>query len=146
MHSKNVVHRDLKLDNMLLDEKMNIKVIDFGFAKDGQTSNLSQCIGTGPYMAPEIHNRQIYDGKAVDVFALGVILFIMVVGNQPFRLAKDDDPFYQKFKQGEYEEFFAKTRAKNTSNDFKNLMIKMLSCKSSERPTVEEIKACSWMR
>ena len=87
-------------------------------------------------MVPELHQRQIYDGKSVDVFALGVILFIMVVGNLPFRKATDDDPFYNKLKQGSFVEFFAKTRAKNTSSDFKNLIIKMLSCKSSERPTV----------
>ena len=94
---------------MLLDDKMNIKVIDFGFAKEGQTSNLSQIIGTDTYMAPEIHQRKIYDGKSADVFALGVILFTMVVGNLPFRKAKDDDPYFHKFKQAYYEESFAKT-------------------------------------
>ena len=49
-------------------------------------------------MAPEIHQRKIYDGKSADVFALGVILFTMVVGNLPFRKAKDDDPYFHKFK------------------------------------------------
>ena len=87
-------------------------------------------------MAPEIHQRQIYDGKSVDVFALGVILFTMVVGNLPFRQASDDDPFFSILKQGSFPEFFAKTRAKDTSSDFKSLMIKMLSCNCSERPTI----------
>ena len=109
LHMNNIVNRDLKLDNMLLDEKMNIKVIDFGFAQEGQTSNLNQCIGTDSYMAPEIHQRQIYDGKSVDIFALGVILFTMVVGNLPFRKATDNDPYYHKLKQGLYEESFVKT-------------------------------------
>ena len=54
---KNIVHRDLKLDNMLIDDKMNIKVIDFGFALEGKTSNLSQCVGTDSYMAPELLQR-----------------------------------------------------------------------------------------
>ena len=115
----NIVHRDLKLDNMLIDGKMNIKVIDFGFAQEGQTSNLSQCIGTDSYMAPEIHQRQIYDGKSVDVFALGVILFTMVVGNLPFKKATDDDPYYHKLKQGLYEESFAKTGIHGSRVEFK---------------------------
>ena len=95
LHSQGVVHRDLKLDNMLLDDEMNIKILDFGFSHHGDASSLSSNVGTDSYMAPELLRRQRYDGKATDVFALGVILFILVVGNTPFRKAVDSDPYFK---------------------------------------------------
>mmetsp|Transcript_18503 Transcript_18503/g.25576 ORF Transcript_18503/g.25576 Transcript_18503/m.25576 type:complete len:180 (+) Transcript_18503:302-841(+) len=78
MHNKQVVHRDLKLENILVDEDMNLKVADFGFACYKNINKLSSYRGTMTYMAPEIKEGKQYDGTQVDVFSMGVILFIIV--------------------------------------------------------------------
>lgn len=78
MHGKGVVHRDLKLENILVDDQMNLKVADFGFATFRKVHNLKSYRGTMTYMAPEIKEGKTYDGMKIDMFSTGVILFIIV--------------------------------------------------------------------
>jgi serine/threonine protein kinase len=78
MHGKGVVHRDLKLENILVDEKMNLKVADFGFATFRKVHSLKSYRGTMTYMAPEIKEGKVYDGMQIDMFSTAVILFIIV--------------------------------------------------------------------
>ena len=78
MHGKGVVHRDLKLENILVDDSMNLKVADFGFATFRKIHALKSYRGTMTYMAPEIKEGKQYDGRQIDVFSTGVILFIIV--------------------------------------------------------------------
>ena len=68
---------------------MKLKLSDFGFASklDRKTAKMNSHIGTQPYMSPEIIERKTYDGKKADIFALGVILYIIVIGRYPFREA-----------------------------------------------------------
>ncbi|XP_061195127.1 probable serine/threonine-protein kinase DDB_G0277165 [Saccostrea echinata] len=84
MHVSNIVHRDLKLENFLLDANLDIKIIDFGLSNVfyGDTSLSTQC-GSPAYAAPEILNNQKY-GPAVDIWSVGVCLFAMLVGSLPF--------------------------------------------------------------
>lgn len=63
MHKKGVVHRDLKLENILIDDKMNLKIVDFGFATYKTIKKLQSYKGTKTYMAPEIKKRHSYDGR-----------------------------------------------------------------------------------
>lgn len=78
MQKKNVVHRDLKLENILVNENMELKVADFGFATYKKIEKLRSYRGTMTYMAPEIKEGKMYDGRQIDIFSTGVILFIIV--------------------------------------------------------------------
>ena len=94
MHTKRVVHRDIKLENILVDSDFRLKVADFGFATYKNIDNLTSYRGTMTYMAPEIKLGQTYKGKQVDLFSLGVILFILVQGIFPFKEARKEEYFY----------------------------------------------------
>lgn len=83
-HEKRISHRDLKLENILVDENNGVKIIDFGFSsKCGQ--KLQNFCGTPPYMAPEIAGRVPYHGEPADMWALGILLYLMLFGKFPFR-------------------------------------------------------------
>lgn len=81
-----MAHRDLKLDNILIEEGKTIKIIDFGFSVlSNPSQKLKIFCGTPSYMAPELTQKREYDGKAVDMWALGVLLFVLLTGSFPFR-------------------------------------------------------------
>jgi MAP/microtubule affinity-regulating kinase len=85
-HRLNVAHRDIKLENILLDESENVKVIDFGFSAvlSAECRTRTFC-GTPNYMAPEIIMRKDYQVQPVDIWALGVLLYAILIGSFPFK-------------------------------------------------------------
>lgn len=90
---KDVVNRDIKLENILLTESQRLlKVCDFGFSKGKKDSSPKSMVGTPSYLAPEVLKnplaRRPYDGKKVDIWTCGVCLFVMLYGHYPF-----DDPY-----------------------------------------------------
>ncbi|RDA86303.1 hypothetical protein CP532_5684 [Ophiocordyceps camponoti-leonardi (nom. inval.)] len=89
VHMQSCVHRDLKLENILLDRHENVKLVDFGFTREyeGRTNHLQTFCGTICYAAPEMLRGEKYAGEKVDVWSLGVILFALLCGELPF----DDD-------------------------------------------------------
>lgn len=89
VHAKSCVHRDLKLENILLDKNENVKLVDFGFTREyqGTTSYLQTWCGTICYSAPEMIKGEKYAGEKVDVWSLGIILYALLCGELPF----DDD-------------------------------------------------------
>lgn len=110
MHSKGIAHRDMKPQNILLDKNYNIKLVDFGFAcpLTGRDNSGTQktMVGTPGYMAPEIHCGVPYQAKQVDIFALGIILFIMRAGAPPFAIASETDNLYKQIVSGRADLFW----------------------------------------
>lgn len=83
IHSNDICNRDFKLENMLIDSDLtSIKIADFGFA--AEIGPRETYLGTKGFMAPEIVERREYEGRSVDIYALGVILFAMATKVMPF--------------------------------------------------------------
>ena len=101
IHELGIVHRDLKLENILLDGKGQVKLSDFGFTREFEAHQaLDTRCGTPLYSAPEMLDGRRYMGEAVDVWSMGVILYALVCGTLPF----DDDNeavLYEKILHGE---------------------------------------------
>ena len=89
LHAMRVVHRDLKLENLLVDlsgSSPTLKICDFGYSKSGFDSHPKTRIGTPAYISPEVYQgARPYDGKASDVWACGVVLYVMLAGSYPFQ-------------------------------------------------------------
>lgn len=136
----------MKPENLLLSENFELKIADFGFAapvegRDGQ-GYLYTKLGTHNYMAPEIHLKQGYIGREVDLFASAIILFIMVVGHPPFTSAQANDPFYKCIANNR-SDIFWRTHAKNKPNganfmspELKDLLNCMWQLEPSHRPSL----------
>lgn len=91
-HSKNCAHRDLKLENTLLDRDFNVKLADFGFTREYQSRVMLETVcGTVCYMAPEMISRAKYHGHSIDIWSLGVILYTLLYGEMPFEEETDDE-------------------------------------------------------
>ncbi len=106
LHSQNIAHRDLKLENIMVDQSLcKIKIIDFGSAVD-IGANRVDChgiCGSEPFIAPEVFQRLSYEGPPVDIWSLGIIMFELFNSSNkflyPWKLAKIDDPAFKQYKE-----------------------------------------------
>lgn len=102
IHARSVLHRDIKLDNVLLDTDGGVKLCDFGVSKilkKGQVVK-EQC-GTPAYIAPEIISESGYSGFSVDIWSLGVLLYAMLIGTVPFKATNMKD-LHALINKGEF--------------------------------------------
>ena len=102
-HERNIVHRDIKLENIQLDLHCNVKLIDFGFATciPNNKKSLIFC-GSPSYMAPEIINKVEYYGPPVDIWACGIVLFLLVTGDFPFK-GNTEKRVFERIKKGSFD-------------------------------------------
>lgn len=104
MHDFGVIHRDLKLGNIFLDENMTVKIGDFGLAAllTNDSERKKTICGTPNYIAPEVlYGKEQGHSYEVDIWSLGIILYAMIVGKPPFQ-SKDVDTIYQRIKRNDY--------------------------------------------
>ena len=97
------------------------------------------------YMAPEIKENKVYKGTEVDMFSIGVIIFIIVQGIFPFKEARKEEYFYNLLLEGKYDTYFNKVNGNGLSEDFKDLILRFFSYNGDQRPTIEQIKNHPWM-
>ena len=102
-------------------------------------------VGTPFYMAPELHEKRVHNGSEVDVFSLGVILFSIVAGKFPFEKATRSNSLYKMIRTGQVNSFFEKQNAAHFTDEFKDLIIRMLDFDGSKRPTIDELRKHPWM-
>ena len=148
-HEHNICHRDIKLENILLDKDFNPKICDFSFACEN-ASDLKSNLGTSGYKPPEVSKSKQYDGFKVDIFCLGVTLMILVTGNPGFDKATKIDKKYHMIMQKKYDEYWqmveSQTPGIKFSQEFKDLYIKMINYNPQQRPTVEEVLKHEWFK
>jgi len=106
-----IIHRDIKLENILVDSNFNLKLCDFTMSKtfsEGSSVGVFYShVGTERYMAPEIVEGKPYKGNTTDIFALGVVLFAMTTGVMPFyNKASSNDLLYQYIVKDDYKGYW----------------------------------------
>ncbi|KRW98946.1 Protein kinase-like domain [Pseudocohnilembus persalinus] len=140
LHQKNITHRDLKLENLLMSDVENdIKIIDFGFSiYTPNDRKLTSFCGTPSYMAPEIISKQEYLGPPVDIWCLGVLLYVLMCGQFPFK-GKDEKELYQRITECQVNTPIHVPRGAA------NLINKILTTDVEKRPTAEDILNDSWI-
>ncbi|XP_037114914.1 calcium/calmodulin-dependent protein kinase (CaM kinase) II beta 1 isoform X1 [Syngnathus acus] len=145
-HQMGVVHRDLKPENLLLASKCKnaaVKLADFGLAIEvqGEQQAWFGFAGTPGYLSPEVLRKEAY-GKPVDIWACGVILYILLVGYPPF-WDEDQHKLYQQIKAGAYD--FPSPEWDTVTPEAKNLINQMLTINPARRITAQEALKHPWV-
>ncbi|XP_072152314.1 serine/threonine-protein kinase SIK3 isoform X2 [Bemisia tabaci] len=137
-HHKKIVHRDIKAENLLLDENMNIKLADFGFSNYFDDQLMSTWCGSPPYAAPELFTGKKYDGPRADIWSLGVVLYVLVCGVLPFD-GKTLESLRTRVINGKFRiPFFM-------SADCEHLIRHMLVVDPEKRLSIAQIRKHQWM-
>lgn len=139
-HDNNIIHRDLKAENVLYTRSMCVKVADFGFSTriKNHTQMLSTFCGSPQYAAPELFRDEPYNGPPVDIWAMGVLLFFMVTGTIPFRA--DTIPKLRRcVLQGLY------ALPVWVSAPCRRLIQGILQLDPAKRCTVDQMCGCEWL-
>lgn len=148
LHGKNIAHRDLKCENILLSRKFNVKLADFGFARlcmdhEGRRVLSRTYCGSAMYAAPEVVAGTPYNPKLADVWSLGVILFIMLNGRMPF----DDANLRKLLKDQMSRNWIFRSRVRDIVSALaKNIVREILEPDITQRLTLNRVLTHEWVR
>lgn len=134
MHSRGIVHRDIKDENIIVDKDYFVKLIDFGSAAWVKDGPFGVFVGTIDYAAPEVLNGQPYEGKSQDVWAMGILLYTLIFKENPF--CSVDEILDGEVKFPQYSD---------VSPACLELIRKILVTDITRRPTMQEIKDDPWL-
>ncbi|CAI2177931.1 1406_t:CDS:2 [Funneliformis geosporum] len=150
LHDMGVAHRDIKPENLLLDAKGHLKITDFGVSDVFRTcweeaAHMSKGLcGSEPYISPEQFETKEYDARLVDVWACGIVYYVMMYQSIPFRMATPTDPNYANYLERrnseKYEPF------EKLPYGCKELMYKILEPNATKRITIAQIKQDPWFK
>ena len=139
-HCRSVLHRDIKLDNILLDGEGGVKICDFGVSRLVTKDEMiqEQC-GTPAYLAPEMASNSYYNGFYVDIWSLGILLYIMLQGTVPFKASSMEGLYEcQKLRSIKFPI--------DISQEAKELIMRMLVINPKERISIPEMLSHAWLK
>jgi len=149
MHSKGYAHRDLSLENILMDEKENLKICDFGQALECKEGQQIPVDGTRPgkmhYMCPEIYNKQKYSPFSADLYSCGVMLFIMLIGTFPYNIPDETDERFKMIVGGELNGLLKLWGLEKSISDAAKDLLSKLITYESKRLTLKDIVKHEWL-
>eukprot|EP00830_Metopus_es_P009140 TRINITY_DN18848_c0_g1_i2.p1 TRINITY_DN18848_c0_g1~~TRINITY_DN18848_c0_g1_i2.p1 ORF type:complete len:421 (+),score=57.94 TRINITY_DN18848_c0_g1_i2:49-1311(+) len=153
LHSIGIAHRDIKPENLLLDDSMNIALADFGSAAKCRTAankvvefDSAVIVGSQEYNAPEINMDKFYRGDKADIFSAAICLFVMVVGNIPFRLASCSDPYFQLLSQKDKSAYWSIYGSVPITTEFKDFFEKLTNQNVDDRLDIAQVKEHPWIK
>ena len=158
LHQNGICHRDLKPDNIFWTKNFYLKLGDFGqsvsfFDENNNKKLIEGVAGTPQYKAPEMYKKSPYDGEKIDIFSIGVILFVLKLKVAPFEKATYESKAYKCIMQKgkEIKNFWQKVgvnpiQIQELTKDFKDLFLKMVAYNPSERPAIKDILKEPWMK
>lgn len=139
LHDQNIVHRDIKAENILLNRYKHLKLIDFGFSLESKPpSTIDTFCGTPTYMAPEIVSKQDHVPVYTDMWSLGILFYVMLQGNYPFR-AKAENELFEKIRKGQFDYIY-----QDISEKSKRLIEGLLRVNPLERLTSKDLLSKEW--
>ncbi|KAK9763047.1 serine/threonine protein kinase [Basidiobolus ranarum] len=149
LHQRGVAHRDLKLENLCIDEEDNLKIVDFGcafilldpYAEDNKAF-ASSIVGSDPYIAPEIFEGGSYDAAKSDIWSAAIIYLCMILRKFPWDIARTNEKSYSKFLKYRHEDrYFRKVPTQALK-----IIRKMLDPNPVTRATIEEVLHDPWFQ
>lgn len=140
LHENAIVHRDLKIENILVTRNGFIKIIDFGLSNFFSTDNsLSTFCGSLQFAAPELLRGIPYEGPEIDIWSLGIILFVMLNGKLPFD-DREIPTLHSKIKKGSFR------HSKTISTQAKTLIRGMIEGDARKRFTLSQVENSDWLK
>lgn len=151
LHGEGIAHRDIKAENFLMTQWGQLKLTDFGFAMPALDPHThcrvkSQCqhaVGTEVYNPPEVRAAVPYDPFKMDIYQIGITLFLMANADLPFDDQKLDDKSFFDHQMNEQFEY-DREAGKLLTPQFKDLINVLLDPSPSKRPTIQEVKQHAW--